>query len=302
MKKYLTIDVGGTYIKFAVMTEDADILEKGEIPTPMEGLSVFEDTIVRIFEMYKDQDIHAVCMSAPGRINSQTGFFHTSGALKYISGVNLADELKERIPVPFCVENDAKAAALAELWKGSMKGIDSGSVITLGTGIGGSVIYGGKLVRGHTFAAGEFSSVNTHWDQKYDRISIWAYACSATALVRKYAERIGADPAEISGRIFFDRVHAGENEACEVLEDFCMIFASGLMSLQLILDVQRIAIGGGISAQDILIETINRKMDDLFEEYKGRMASSKPEIVACTFRNDANLIGALYHAVYEMNL
>ena len=302
MKKYLTIDVGGTNIKFAVMTEDAQILEKGEFPTPMEGLEVFVDTIVKIYEQYKNQDIHAVCMSAPGRIDSRTGFFHTSGALKYITRVNLAEKLKDRIPVPFCVENDAKAAALAELWKGSMTGVDSGSVMTLGTGIGGSIIYGGKLVRGHTFAAGEFSSVNTHWDQRYNRTDIWAWTSGAAALVKKYAERIGVDPSEMNGRLFFERVHAGEKEACEVLDEFCMIFASGLMSLQLILDVQRIAIGGGISAQDILIETINRKMDELFEEYKGRMASSKPEIVACTFRNDANMIGALYHALYELGL
>lgn len=192
MENYLTIDVGGTYIKYALMTKEAEILEKGEIPTPMEGLPVFEDRIVQIYEQYKDRHIHAVCMSAPGRIDSKIGYFYTSGALKYVSGVNLAEELKDRIPVPFCVENDAKAAALAELWKGSMKGIDSGSVITLGTGIGGSIIYGGKLIRGNTFAAGEFSSVSLHWDEKYSRDKIWAWTGGALALMKKYADRIGS--------------------------------------------------------------------------------------------------------------
>ena len=114
MADYLTIDVGGTNIKYALMNEEAEIYEKGEIPTPYEGLEVFIDTIFELYtKYYEDREIAALAMSAPGKIDSTTGYFYTSGALKYISGVNLAERLAERIPVPFAVENDAKAAALA---------------------------------------------------------------------------------------------------------------------------------------------------------------------------------------------
>ena len=240
-------------------------------------------------------------MSAPGRIDSSIGYFFTSGALGYISGHNLAEELKERIPVPVCVENDAKAAALAELWKGSMKGYNSGSVITLGTGIGGSVIMGGKLVRGETFAAGEFSGISSAWDRRYDRDKIWASCASTNSLVSMYAVKKGLELSEVNGRIFFEAANNGEEEALEVLSDFCDNVICGIMSIQLILDVQRYSIGGGISKQPILIETLQRKLDELYEEYAGKMASSKPEIVACTFGNDANMIGALYHYLFELN-
>lgn len=300
MSKYLTIDIGGTNIKYAVMTDSLEFLEKGEIPTPRESLEEFEDTLVTIYEKFKDQDVKALCMSAPGRIDSSIGYFFTSGALGYVSGHNLADELKERIPVPICVENDAKAAALAELWKGSMKGYSSGSVITLGTGIGGSVILGGRLVRGETFAAGEFSGISSVWHKRYNRDDTWAGCASTTSLVGMYAEKKGLDFSEVNGRIFFEAANSGEEDALEVLSDFCDNVVCGIMSLQLILDVQRYAIGGGISLQPILIETLQRKLDELYEEYAGKMASSKPEIVACTFGNDANMIGALYHYLYEM--
>ena len=300
MSNYLTIDVGGTNIKYALMTDQIEVIEKGEIPTPMEGLAAFQDAIASIYDMYKDKDIQALCMSAPGRIDSTTGYFYTSGALGYVSGVNLPESMKDRIPVPFCVENDAKAAALAELWKGSMQGIDSGSVITLGTGIGGSVILDGRLYRGRTFAAGEYSGLAADLSAKYTKGHSWASISSTKALVRDYAEAIGKDPSEVDGRIFFEAVNSNDETALNVLEHFCDTVITGIMTLQLTLDVRRYAIGGGISKQPALLSTLNRRLDELFEELKGRTPASKPEIVACHFGNDANMIGALYHYLYEL--
>jgi predicted NBD/HSP70 family sugar kinase len=254
-----------------------------------------------LYEKYADKDIKALCMSAPGRIDSTTGYFYTSGALGYVSGVNLPEDMKDRIPVPFVVENDAKAAALAELWKGSMKGYDSGSVITLGTGIGGSLIIGGKLVRGNTFAAGEFSGISAEWGKQYIKGQTWSGISSTTGLIARYAERINEKPENVSGREFFDLANSGDETALAVLDEYCDTIVTGLMSLQLILDVQRYAIGGGISRQPLLLETINRKMDELWEIRKGKTPASRPEVVSCEFGNDANMIGALYHYLYELN-
>ena len=208
--------------------------------------------------------------------------------------------MKDRIPVPFVVENDAKAAALAELWKGSMKGYDSGSVITLGTGIGGSVIIGGKLIRGNTFAAGEFSGISSDWANKYTRSNTWAGVASTNGLLEDYATLTGRKVSDINGREFFELANAGDADALAALEQFCDSVACGIMTLQLILDLQRYSIGGGISKQPILLETINRKLDELFEENAGKTPASRPEVVACAFGNDANMIGALYHYLYEL--
>ena len=300
MSNYLTIDVGGTNIKYALMTDEIEVIEKGEVPTPRDSLEHFQDAIAEIYNRYTDQNLQAVCMSAPGRIDAETGYFYTSGALGYVSGVNLPESMKDRITIPFCVENDAKAAALAELWKGSMKGYDSGSVITLGTGIGGSVIIGGKLIRGNTFAAGEFSGISSNWAAKYGRNHSWAGISSTSSLMAQYSEATGLDIEKINGRIFFEAVNQGDPTALEVLDAYCDTVVCGIMSLQLILDLQRYAIGGGISKQPVLLETINRKLDELFEELKGKTPASRPEVVACDFGNDANMIGALYHYLYEL--
>ncbi len=300
MSNYLTIDVGGTNIKYALMTDEIEVVEKGEVPTPRDSLASFQDAIASVYEKYSDRDLQAVCMSAPGRIDSTTGFFYTSGALGYVSGVNLPESMKDRITIPFCVENDAKAAALAELWRGSMKGYESGSVITLGTGIGGSVIIGGKLIRGNTFAAGEFSGISADWSQSYTRGNTWSSVASTNGLLEHYATLTGRKVSDINGREFFDLANAGDPDALEALDKFCDCVVCGIMSLQLILDLQRYSIGGGISKQPILLETINRKLDEIFEQHKGKTPASRPEVVACAFGNDANMIGALYHYLYEL--
>jgi predicted NBD/HSP70 family sugar kinase len=300
MANYLTVDVGGTNIKYAIMNDKGEILEKGEIPTPYEGLEVFIDTIVDLYNQFAEYNVEALAMSAPGKIDSANGYFYTSGALKYISGVNLRDRLAERIPVPFAVENDAKAAALAELWMGSMQGITNGSVVVLGTGIGGAIIINGKLYRGSTFAAGEYSCISSRLDLPYDREHNWANLNGVGHMVEAYEEMIGAEKGSLNGRILFTRANEGEPEALKAIEDYCVYLATAITSLQTILDVERVSIGGGISRQPILLDTLRRVITEMSAPFEGRVPYTLPDIQPCSFGNDANMIGALYHYLYEL--
>lgn len=300
MRQFITIDVGGTDIKYALMNENAEIIEQGDVPTPKTSREDFVEAIGSIYDKYAGQ-AEAIAMAAPGKIDAGRGYFYTSGALRYIGECDMKEVLKDRCPIEYCCENDAKAAALAELWKGSMKGVQNGIVMTLGTGIGGALIIDGHLYRGTTFAAGEFSGVSTQWTEQYSSKVIWARVGSTSALIGRYAQAKGMDPNELNGRIFFANANAGEPEALQVLDEFCTAMATSLHSLQLILDVQKVAIGGGISKQDLLIDTLNKKMDELYEQaYAHRTPATRPEVVRCTFGNDANMIGALYHYLYEL--
>lgn len=301
MAFYLSVDVGGTNIKYGLMNDQAEILEKDEYPTPMDGgLDAFVSGLKKIYDRYSDQ-VEALVMSAPGKIDSRTGYFYTSGALQYIDQTNLGDKLKEAgIDIPFAVENDAKAAALAEMWKGSMKGIRNGVVMVLGTGIGGAVIINGELYRGSTFSAGEFSGMPLHLNQfPYDMNKMWALQNGVGYMVEDYAERTGKDLSGLNGRILFDDANHGNEDALASIDHYCEGLAAGIMSLQFALDVQRFAIGGGISRQPLLIKSLRQKTDEYYASADG-MPASVPEIVPCTFGNDANMIGALYHYLYEL--
>ncbi len=298
-EKYLGIDVGGTEIKYALMTEE-EILEKGFIPTPKESLDTFIEAIGGIYDRYADQT-KVIVMSAPGRIDAKTGFFYSGGALSaFLTNVNAAELIRKRCGIEeVAIENDGKAAGLAEVWKGGLKGVRNGAVIGIGTGIAGAVVIDGKLHRGSHFSAGEFSLLDSNYQGFYLQ-NLWAIRGCTPNLVNSYATRVLADPATINGRVFFERLQNGDQTAKEVLDEFCTEFVNGIMTLQAVLDADRYCIGGGISQQPVLIEILNRKIDEIYAITGNAIPVIRPEIVACTFHNDANLIGALYHYLYEL--
>lgn len=300
MSRFVTIDTGGTAIKYALMDENAVIYDQGEVPTPYTGLADYVDVLAEIYDKYADEDIEAVCMSAPGKIDASRGYFHTGGALFYMSGVDLASALKERIPVYFCVENDAKAAALAELWKGSMQGVSNGIVLVLGTGIGGAIIIDGKLYRGTTFAAGEFSAIPLNWGTRFPNSGSWSDINGVPGLVKNYAWAVDANPAEMNGRILFEAANTGDAAALAELQWYCETLATGIAGLQSILDVEKVAIGGGISRQPLLEETLRTVLHAGYERQPFFYPGSEPEVVTCQFASDANMVGALYHYLYEI--
>jgi len=297
MKHYLVIDIGGTNIKYALMDSDTNILEKGEVPTPHDSLEHFIETIGELYDRYQDR-IEGMAFSAPGRIDAKNGYMFTGGALSYIFNTPMQELLTKRCPIPMSFENDGKCAALAELWKGSLKDVDHGVVLTIGTGIGGGIIIDRKLLRGKNFAAGELSGLPTNLNPINDEPDMWARINSTSSLTYPYAIKKGLDRKAVTGKDFFRAIDTNDEDAWEILNHFCTTFANGLYAIQTVLDTERVAIGGGISSQDVLIETLRKKVDELFDKIPF-MPQKKMEIVRCAFANDSNLIGALYHHLYE---
>ena len=165
--------------------------------------------------------------------------------------------------------------------------------------MGGGLIINGQLVRGRDFTAGEYSFMNTNADAWSDGKKSMACQCSTSALLDAYRVRKQL-PADVpmNGRIFFDAANAGEPEALEVLEAFCMAVDVQIYNLSVLLDLEKVAIGGGISGQPLLIETLDRVYEEKilkghpFSEEQAR-SLPRPEIVPCAFHNEANQIGAL---------
>lgn len=298
MKKYLVIDVGGTSIKYTKMNENAEILSKGEIATPKSSLEEFINTIVDLYK--KHEDIDGIAISAPGRIDAKTGYMYTGGALTYIKDCPMVDLLKKYIPVTITIDNDAKCAANAEVWKGALKNVKCGMVLTIGTGIGGGIVIDGKVHRGHNFTSGEVSFLPTSLDAHANPFKIWAMVNSTGELITKYAEVNNLNLEDVNGKVFFDAINNKNSSAIKILDEFADSFALGIYTIQTILDTETIAIGGGISAQTVLIDTINKRTDLLFEKLNWT-PQKRMNIVPCMFGNDSNLIGALYHHINSAN-
>lgn len=125
-----------------------------------------------------------------------------------------------------------------------------------------------------------------------------ACQCSTKYLLKWYRARKGlpAD-APMDGRRFFEAANAGEPEALDVLERFCHAVTVQIYNLTVLLDVEKVAIGGGISKQPLLLETLRRVYDGLFASRRDSpymKGLPRCQIVPCAFSSEANQVGALY--------
>lgn len=294
MENFLVLDIGGSAIKYAKMDKDATILEKNKVKTPLDSLEALIEAIGTVYDQYKN-DVKGIAISMPGVLDANTGQMHTGGALAYNEGINFIDVLQKRCPIDITIENDGKCGALAELWKGSLQDVKDGAVILLGTGVGGGIVIDGKLHKGHYSFAGEFSFIRTNSDNPKDLRSWWGFRNGSRALTLRGAQVKGVE--EMDGHQFFQYANDDDEEILTILDEFTKQVAIQIINLQCVISPQKVAIGGGISAQPLLIEYIRKNVQQSQEGMKSPIKLYRPEveIVPCEFRNDSNLIGALYH-------
>lgn len=287
--KILTIDIGGTFIKYACMLEDMTILSRGKTPTPRDSRESLVEAIGRIYDGMRD--VQGIAISMPGIIDSDNGYCAMGGALEYNTDFYLRHSLYERCPVKIHMENDAKCAAMAEAAAGSLRDVEDGFVLIFGTMIGGGFIKGHRLYRGRHFSAGEVSYIIPKDSGVPDQETVWGNRCGTPRLCRTYAEAKGLDPEAVDGVAVFDAVNKGEREAADCLDQYTKEIAVQIFNLQTVLDVERFAVGGGISAQPVFLEYIRNNLKKLY----GACPYPVPQaqVVCCKFQNDANLYGAL---------
>lgn len=295
---FLVLDVGGQAIKYALMNEKAQFIEKGDVPTPTDTIENFIETIGTIFDKYRDK-IEGIAMSMPGRIDSDRGYLYTGGALVYNYNKEMATIIQKRCPISITIENDGKCAALAEIWLGNLKNFDDAIVIVIGTGIGGGIIKDKKLLKGKHFIAGEFSLIQTNLNNYTDKhLGMWATQSGTPTLCASVAKIKQLPREDVNGYKVFELAKNGDKEVLDVIDDYCYKIALQLYNLQHIYDPEKFAIGGGISKQDILIQYIQKNIDKCADEIQYII---KPEIIRCKFYNDSNLIGALYTYLTRYN-
>ena len=294
MGNILILDIGGTAIKAAVIDKNRNILKREERKTPHTSQ---QELITQIKDIYKNcSDVEGIGLSMPGIIDSERGYIHTGGSLTYNCDCDFKGLLEECCGKEVYIENDAKCAALAEMWCGSLHNIKNGMVLVLGTGIGGGLIIDGKLVKGTNFSAGEISYLCLEQSRFGQPDAMAGMICSTGGLLEMAKKEMHIE--QMDGREFFSKLEKGDKVLDGILEKFCRKIAILVFNLQMTLDLQRISFGGGISRQPRLINKIKEQVHQLFLNEQIRKFSPnlpEPEVVSCKFFNDSNIIGALYH-------
>lgn len=295
---YLVFDIGGTFVKFAKINLEGQIIYKSKIPTNKEGLEPFLDTLVAVYQENKD-GIKGIAVSTPGAVDVSNGIIYNGGNLPFLHQSHFRDLLSNRCDhLPVAIENDGKCAGLAEAWIGAAKDVKDAVVLAFGTGIAGAVVKDKKIHRGNRLIAGEVSFLINEMDRNKEPI-IWAHQNSALGLGQAIEKVRGLEEGSVSGEKFFEMVNAGDLDCIEILKDFCYRIAVQAFNLTLIFDPDVICIGGGISEQPVLIEEIKRQIEVIWEKVPH---IGKPNITKCAFNNDSNLLGALYNFMQVYHL
>lgn len=298
MKNYLSIDIGGTNIKYGLLNRSGQIIEKDRLKTP-DNLISFMQIMDQIISEYITE-IRGIAFSCPGKIDATTGTIYFGGALTYLHQLPLGQILTDKYQLPVALENDGKAAALAELWLGNLQETTEGAAIVLGTGVGGGIIIDGQLRKGVHDQAGEFSFlINNMGAQGFERFT--ALNTSAVNMIRMCAHELQlAD--ENDGLAVFEAINDNNPIVMPIFKAFCRNVGILIMNIQAVVDLDKFVIAGGISAQPIVTQTIAQEYNTFLDSLQSASKIlTRPAIVSAKFFNDANLYGALYHLLLKID-
>ncbi len=298
--KYLVFDIGGSFIKYAIMNEKGEFYKKDKTPTlHRDNKDLFLNLLQKIYEENKGQELDGIAISVPGAVDVEKGIIYKGGAISCLDKVCITEELSKRCDnIEVSVENDGKSAGLAEVWLGNAKDIQDAIVMVIGSGIGGAIIKDRKIHRGNRLIAGEISNIISNYSRQ-DLLegkpllpSLWVFQSSAVALSLRVSKMKGLDFKECPGEKIYEWANQGDQQCIDAIEDMYYSIAMQAYNFQYTYDPDVILLGGGISEQPDFLPGV-QKYVDLLSKHEHQFA--KPIINVCKFNNDSNLLGALYN-------
>ena len=286
----LAIDIGGTMIKYGLVSSEGQILSTDKIETEAEkGLENILNKIDNIFKRYKENNPVGIAVSGTGQINGMIGkVIGGNPIIPNWIGTNLVKILEEKYNLPAILENDVNCVALGEKWIGAGKNLSNFICLTIGTGIGGGIILNNQLFRGENFVAGEFGHILIKKGE-------FEQFASTTALIRLVKERTGKI---LNGKEIFDLEKKEIVEYQEVISEWIENLTDGLSSIVYCFNPANIILGGGVIGQGEPL--INRIKNSLFKKI-GSQFKEKLNIIQAKLGNNAGMIGASYLLLEKFN-
>lgn len=304
MKNCFGVDIGGTSVKMGLFQEDGKLIEKWSIKTrtECEGEQILPDVAASIQQKMKEHgllpnDVQGVGLGIPAPVK-EDGIVRGTANLgwKY---KEVKKELESLTGLTVKTGNDANMAALGEMWLGAGKGHENLVMVTLGTGVGGAIIFDGKCVSGGHGAAGEIGHVCVNEKETQvcgcGRKGCLEQYASANGIARMARQKISREKTnsilkenDVNAKKVFDAVKAGDKMAKAVAEEFGKYLGYALANIVVVCDPTIIIIGGGVSkAGEILLPYIEKP----FRE-KVFFANEKTEFALAKLGNDAGICGA----------
>lgn len=287
------VDLGGTYLRMAVIDGAGKIHQQTKQPTPRgESPDCVVNALVSVAEKWSNDGARIVAASimVPGTVNNDNAVVVQAPNLPSLTSFPLKAVLEERVGWPVVLENDANAAAVGEMWLGAARGCSDVVSVTLGTGVGGGVILDGRLWRGAHGSAGEIGHTTVDpfsgLKCKCGNTGCLELFASATAIVRM-AREVGLDKS--TAVEVYEAGCKGDERAISVFNRFGMYLGIGLASLMSLIDPEIIVISGGaVNGWDLFAPEMYRQV----EERAFRATAQQVKIARAECGDNAGLLGA----------
>jgi len=306
------IDIGGTTIKFGLIGLEGEVLHREQRPTMAEkGPTPLMHLVTNIgerllyFAADEEYEVRHIGVGTPGAVDFRTGqVIGPSPNIPGWQGTEVGSVLSDRLNIPVYVDNDVNAMALAESLFGAAHGARSVVCVTVGTGVGGAVLFDGNLWRGDTHAAGELGHMTINFDAGFSHGgvpgSIEGY-CSSSAILGRvreglkdgltpgFAAVLGGGIEGLTIRKVFAALKKGDKMAATIIGETAEYLGIGLAGVVNLLNPEVIVIGGGIAeGGGGFIETVTKKIRELAFV----SAVQNVRVVKASHGNDAEFIEA----------
>ncbi len=307
------IDLGGTNIKVGLVNENYEIIEKAtaktDLPRPAEEIcNSIVSLIWKVLTSAKValNEVNAIGIGTPGVADRNSGIVLYSCNLDF-HNTNLRSFIEKKLEKPVYVENDANAAAFGEVLAGAGKGFSDVVVVTLGTGVGGGIIIGGKIYTGFNFCGAELGHTVIQYGGRQcgcGRKGCFEAYSSATALINmtkeameenkdsKMWELCGGNIDNVDGKTAFDGLRAGDKAAKGVVDMYIEYLGCGLTNIVNTFQPEMLLIGGGICKEG---ELLTKPLSEIIKRDSYCIDAEKTtKLDICRLGNDAGIIGAAY--------
>ncbi len=313
------VDLGGTFIKTAVVSREGKVLHKDSRPTGAdEGLDA---VLGRMEQAVRDavsacgtamSNLQAVGFGAPGPMNWQTGIVYSPPNLPGWKDVPLADLMTKRLGVPCYVDNDANVACYGEFWLGAGRDVESMVLLTLGTGVGGGIVVMDQLLRGPDGTAAEIGHMCV---KRGGRVC----GCGAQGCLEQYASVSGmvrtavkglesghqslladmcnGDYDQITGKMISDAVSREDGFAAWVMEETGAWLGIAIGTLINLLNPEKVVLAGGMVAAG---ETLFKPIREAARAQCFQVPGERAQIVPAELDPDSGVIGAAGTALQRL--
>ena len=290
MKKYISIDIGGTAIKYGIICENAEIILKETLRTEAwKGGSAILKKVIGIVEHLIEQTkgkISGICISTAGMVDTKSGsIFYSAPLIPDYAGMEFKKTLEDKFHIPCEVENDVNCAGLAEYKAGAAAGSKAAVMLTIGTGIGGCILLNGEVFHGFSNSACEVGYMHMD-DSDFQTLG------AASILTKKVAAWKGEPAENWSGYHIFEEAKKGDKICNRAIDEMTDVLGKGIANICYVVNPEVVVLGGGIMAQEAFLKD---KIEKAVEKY---LVSSMWEHTSIAFaknQNNAGMLGAFYH-------